>query len=302
VVNSGKIRWIDYAPEIIGLESEDEIQEKMPRDTQYLDHSDLLSILKKAYSSHLYALLIGPKGTGKTLLVQKVAEELKMPMYSMNFSVGIREEMFIGTPWLEDNKMMYRLGVVPRSMLNGGILYLDEINSADPDVLVRLNEVLDDRRQLYIPDIGRTIKAKDGWWVVATINPLSSRGTKVLPEQILSRFGIKIAIDYPSESEEIAILEFHYGDFIREHISEIKKAITLANILRKMVRENEEIIYAPSIRELMAFAALLKAGVESRLALEIALENVYTIWGIEEKRKVGELIDSLWNRGDNNGR
>ncbi len=44
------------------------------------------------------------------------------------------------------------------------MLYLDEINSAEADVLLRLDEALDDRRQIVLKESGgESIKAtKDG--------------------------------------------------------------------------------------------------------------------------------------------
>ena len=43
------------------------------------------------------------------------------------------------------------------------------------------------------------VKAKNSWFVVATINPLTHVGTKELPPQLLSRFPVRIRLDYPSE-------------------------------------------------------------------------------------------------------
>ena len=37
-------------------------------------------------------------------------------------------------------------------MKEGNILYLDEINAAEADVLLRLDEALDDRRQIILKE------------------------------------------------------------------------------------------------------------------------------------------------------
>ena len=42
----------------------------------YLDWNQSIDILKKAKKIKLFALIIGPKGTGKTSLVRKFASEL----------------------------------------------------------------------------------------------------------------------------------------------------------------------------------------------------------------------------------
>ena len=82
-------------------------------------------------------------------------------------------------------------GLLIKSMREGNMLYLDEINSAEADVLLRLDEALDDRRQIVLKEsTGEVVKAKENWFVVATINPLTHSGTKELPPQLLSRFPV----------------------------------------------------------------------------------------------------------------
>ena len=96
--------------------------------------------------------------------------------------------------------MSFDEGLLIKSMREGDMLYLDEINSAEADVLLRLDEALDDRRQIVLKEsTGEVIKAKENWFVVATINPLTHSGTKELPPQILSRFPVRIRLEYPPE-------------------------------------------------------------------------------------------------------
>ena len=95
-------------------------------------------------------------------------------------------------------------------MKEGNILYLDEINAAEADVLLRLDEALDDRRQIVLKESdGQIVKAKDSWFVIATINPLTHVGTKELPPQLLSRFPVRIRLDYPPEDVEYQIIKKH---------------------------------------------------------------------------------------------
>ena len=57
--------------------------------------------------------------------------------------------------------------------------------------------------------MAKFIKAKDSWFVIATINPLTHVGTKELPPQILSRFPVRIRLDYPPEDVEYQIIKKH---------------------------------------------------------------------------------------------
>jgi nitric oxide reductase NorQ protein len=264
-----------------------------PKGVVYDDWCGYLPVLEKAYKSGLFCLIVGPKGTGKTTLVRKFAEMLGKPLYTVNFSLRTRESHLVGQFLLENGSTKFALGVIPKSMQEGAILYLDELNCAEPDVLVRLDEALDDRRELVLKEAGELtiVKAKPDWWVVATVNPLTHAGTKELPPQLLSRFPVRLYLDYPPPDVEKRIVKLHVGDGVDG--SDLDKAIRLAGKLREAAKV-EDVYYSPSIRETIAFAKLVASGVRPRDAAEIVFANVYWQWGAMEVQKVKDLIASLW--------
>jgi len=115
-------------------------------DSNYFDWNNSFNVIKKAYDSSLFVLIIGPKGTGKTSLVRKFASEMGKMLYSINFSLRTRESHLVGTKTLNQGEVTFVEGILIKSMRDGGILYLDELNAAEADVLLRLDEALDDRR------------------------------------------------------------------------------------------------------------------------------------------------------------
>jgi nitric oxide reductase NorQ protein len=258
---------------------------------QYLDWNNSIQILNKAYEADLFVLIIGPKGTGKTSLVRDFAKNMNVNLKSINFSLRTRESHLIGTKTLTDGTVSFDEGILIKSMKEGDMLYLDEINSAEADVLLRLDEALDDRRQIVLKEsTGEIIKAKKNWFVVATINPLTHSGTKELPPQILSRFPVRIRLEYPPENIELEIVKKYVSG---EHESEIIQAIKLANILRQAAAV-EELFYSPSLRETIAFGKLLDKEVSSKEAANFVFGNVYTQWGNIEYQKVSDIITSMF--------
>jgi nitric oxide reductase NorQ protein len=258
---------------------------------EYLDWNNSIKILDKAHEAGLFVIIIGPKGTGKTSLVRDFAKRKNVNLESINFSLRTRESHLVGTKTLTDGTISFDEGILIKSMREGDILYLDEINSAEADVLLRLDEALDDRRQIVLKEsTGEVVKAKESWFVVATINPLTHSGTKELPPQLLSRFPVRIRLEYPPENIELEIIKKHVSG---KHESEIIQAIKLANTLRQAAAV-EELFYSPSLRETIAFGKLLDKGMSSKEAADIVFGNVYTQWGNIEYQKVSDIITSMF--------
>ena len=258
--------------------------------TTYLDWNNSIDILNKAHDAGLFVLIIGPKGTGKTSLVREFAKKMAN-LESVNFSLRTRESHLVGTKTLTEGSIGFDEGILIRSMREGSLLYLDELNAAEADVLLRLDEALDDRRQIVLKEsTGELIKANEKWFVVATINPLTHVGTKELPPQILSRFPVRIRLDYPPEETELQIVKRHSSG---NNDEKLIQGIKLANTLRQAAAV-EELYYSPSLRETIAFAKLLDSGMDAKKAAVIVFGNVYSQWGNVEYQKVNDIITSMF--------
>ena len=264
-----------------------------PEEIIYLDWNNALEILEKAYKTGLFVLIIGPKGTGKTTLVRKFAFGMKKDLDSVNFSLRTRESHLVGSRTLDKGEISFVEGVLVKSMRSGTILYLDELNAAEADVLLRLDEALDDRRQLVLKEAeGQIIKAADDWFVIATINPLSHVGTKELPPQLLSRFPVRMRLEYPPEEVELDIVRRHVT-IEESKVKDVKHAIQLAKNLREAAAV-EELYYSPSLRETIAFAKMLNTGLSGRRVAEVVYANAYDQWGQIEYQKVMDMITSIF--------
>lgn len=263
----------------------------MLQTSKYLDWNNSIDVLNKAHDSGLFVLIIGPKGTGKTSLVREFAEKKGAKLESINFSLRTRESHLVGTKTLNEGTVGFDEGVLIKSMKDGTFLYLDELNAAEADVLLRLDEALDDRRQIVLKEsTGELITADKNWFVIATINPLTHVGTKELPPQLISRFPVRIRLDYPPEQTELEIIKRYVSDADDD---KLLQGIKLANTLREAAAV-EELFYSPSLRETIAFGKLLQAGVDAKKAATIVFANVYAQWGNVEYQKVNDIITSMF--------
>ena len=139
---------------------------------------------------------------------------------------------------------------------------------------------------------GETIKAKESWYVIATINPLTHVGTKELPPQLLSRFPVRLRLDYPPEEIEFEIVKKHVP---KTDEQSTKQGIKLANTLRQAAAV-EELYYSPSLRETIAYAKLVQNETKPKEAAQLVFGNVYAQWGNIEVQKVNDIITSMYEK------
>lgn len=263
----------------------------MLQETSYLDWNNSIEILNKAHDADLFVLIIGPKGTGKTTLVRDFAKRKSKKLVSINFSLRTRESHLVGTKTLTEGSVGFDEGILVKSMKEGSMLYLDELNSSEPDVLLRLDEALDDRRQIVLKEsAGEVINANKDWFVVATINPLTHVGTKELPPQIISRFPVRIRLEYPPEEIELQIVKKYVSG---NNEKDLIQGIKLANNLRQAASV-EELYYSPSLRETISYGKMLDSGISTKKAANIVFGNVYAQWGNVEYQKVSDIITSMF--------
>lgn len=274
-------------PEITPTDREytEEQRRRIPSGVIYEDWNGNLREAIRMRELGIYSLYSGPKGSGKTTLAYYLAQELKMPIYSINLSLRAREHHLVGRPTLREGSEEYKEGVVVASMKAGGILYLDELNAAEPDALLRLDEALDDRKEVNVE--GQHYEAEEGWYVIGSINPLSHAGTKELPPQILSRFGARLRFPYPEPEQELRIIEAHLGRV--EKREEIMSLLRTISMLRE---EGINLQYVPSIRESLSASRMVLGGYSVEEALKYAVINTYAQWGEVKMLEVKELIKS----------
>ena len=84
------------------------------------------------------------------------------------------------------------------------ILLADEINRATPRTQAALLEVMEEQ-QVTIDGVSRQVPKP--FFVIATQNPVEYQGTFPLPEAQMDRFMLSLSLGYPTEAEELQMLQ-----------------------------------------------------------------------------------------------
>jgi MoxR-like ATPase len=84
------------------------------------------------------------------------------------------------------------------------LLLADEINRTPPKTQAALLQAMQEGQ---VTAAGRTYPIEPPFLVFATQNPIEQEGTYPLPEAQLDRFMFHVSVDYPSEEDEVTIVE-----------------------------------------------------------------------------------------------
>ena len=140
-------------------------------------------------------------GLAKTLTARCFASSLGCEFKRVQFTADLLPADITGSYFLSRSTSAFELRKGP---LFCNILLADEINRAPPRTQSALLEAMQER-QVTIENT--TFKLDSPFIVFATQNPIEYEGTYPLPEAQLDRFIMKVAIGYPSPSEEMEILD-----------------------------------------------------------------------------------------------
>jgi MoxR-like ATPase len=148
-----------------------------------------------------HVLLEGVPGLAKTLAVRTVAAALALKFSRVQFTPDLLPADVVGTQIYNPRTGEF---TVKQGPVFANVVLADEINRAPAKVQSALLEAMQER-QVTIGD--RTFELPKPFFVLATQNPIEQEGTYPLPEAQVDRFMLKVLIDYPDRSDELAILD-----------------------------------------------------------------------------------------------
>lgn len=234
-----------------------------------------------------HVLLEDVPGTAKTVLARAIAGSVDGAAFSrIQCTPDLQPTDVTGLSVFNqrDRDFEFRPGPV-----FANVLLVDEINRAMPKTQSALLEAMAEQ-QVTIDGVTRPLP--NPFLVLATENPIEQEGTFPLPEAQLDRFFLRTALGYPSEDDEVAIVEQQLSV---HPLSLLRPVLSLAEV--QVLRAAVEAVYIdPVIRRwviqlVRATRAADGVAIGASVRGSLALERATRAWALLGGREYVTPVD-----------
>ena len=183
--------------------------------------SEAIRLVLVALLSGGHALLEDVPGVGKTLLAKSLARSINGRFQRVQCTPDLLPNDITGTNIWNPSTREFEFMPGPAF---ANVLLADEINRATPRTQSALLEVMEEKQ---ITVDGETRFVPYPFFVIATQNPVEYQGTFPLPEAQMDRFAVSLSLGYPTEAEELQMLQRHQKPMV---IDDLKPCISLETV------------------------------------------------------------------------
>lgn len=200
---------------------------------------DAIQLVMVALISGGHTLLEDVPGVGKTLLAKSLARSIEGKFQRIQCTPDLLPTDVTGTNiW---NPRTGEFEFLPGPVF-ANVLLADEINRATPRTQSALLEVMEEH-QVTVDGVSRLVPSP--FFVIATQNPIEYQGTFPLPEAQMDRFALSLSLGYPTESEELQMLQ-RLQD--ATEVAELQPCISLEEV-RTLQQMGSRVKVEPSLQQ-----------------------------------------------------
>lgn len=261
--------------------------------TPYVERN-LLNLVR-ATSTRRYPVLIqGPTSAGKTSMIEFLANYSGNKFVRINNHEHTDLQEYLGTYVSgSDGKLRFQEGILVQAMRQGSWIVLDELNLAPTDVLEALNRLLDENRELLIPETQEIVRPHENFMLFATQNPAGLYGgRKVLSRAFRNRF-LELHFDDIPENELETILQQRSKNTAPSDCRRIVMVYKQLTRLRQESRVFEQKNSFATLRDLFRWA-LRDADTREDIANNGYMLIAERVRKDEEREEVRKVIEEVF--------
>lgn len=240
------------------------LPEYVTKGTGYIK-PDIFDKIVAMIKGGVQVFLNGDAGCGKSRLFEEVAKVLEIPFYTFSMSGGMRYSQVFGSIKISNGSSEFQEGELLKAIQKPGLVFIDEILGADPDVNLGLNPITEQNIRAIETPKG-TIRVHKDCIICAAANTTGRQfdkqytGAKRADDSLLDRF-VTVHMGYDEKVERTIIknsgIEQPTGEYF---LSNLKK-------LREAVRQ-QAIAFSPSTRRLINCIKVYKSGLKKEESFE----------------------------------
>lgn len=253
---------------------------------------NLLNLVRATSTRRFPVLLQGPTSSGKTSMIEYLAIISGNKFVRINNHEHTDLQEYLGSYVSgHDGRLHYQEGILVEALRNGHWIVLDELNLAPTDVLEALNRLLDDNKELLIPETQQVVKPHENFMLFATQNPPGMYGgRKVLSRAFRNRF-LELHFDDIPEDELETILR-ERSQIAPSFCSRIVSVYKKLSVLRQRDRLFEQKGSFATLRDLFRWA-LRDADDREQLTVNGFLLLAERVRNLEERLAVKTTIEDI---------
>ncbi|KAJ5702978.1 Midasin [Penicillium malachiteum] len=253
---------------------------------------NLKNLVRASSTRRFPVLLQGPTSAGKTSMIEYLAKVSGNKFVRINNHEHTDLQEYLGSyVSSDDGSLRYQEGVLVEALRNGYWIVLDELNLAPSDVLEALNRLLDDNRELFIPETQEVVHPHPNFMLFATQNPAGLYGgRKVLSRAFRNRF-LELHFDDIPESELEFILK-ERSQIAPSFCTRIVSVYRKLSLLRQSNRLFEQKNSFATLRDLFRWA-LRDADDKEQLAINGFMLLGERVRNPQEKEAVKKVIEEV---------
>lgn len=218
-------------------------------------------------------LLVGPAGCGKTMAAEQLAESLEMPFGHLNLTAGASETWLFG----RQTPGGFKEGQFSKFYRDGGVFLADEMDAADPNLLLAINTALAGH-QMANPISGEIIERHVDFVFVGAANTFGKGSDEVYTGR--SRLDA-------ATLDRFIVVEMTY-------CSTIEKQVCPDETLRKLMHDIRARVESAKSKEVVSTRALDRAFklLQSGVSLIEIIQSLTFGWPEELRNDALDLAKS----------